>query len=622
MSEPDAVVAAHVQRALALRGAYAKTGDRASISGALAEWREALRKSEPGINLRYLVAIRIEAGTAALRLAQHDRSAAEVPHLLAEAVAGLRHAVDLAPDVASHARAATNLGAALRERGEPIDLADACDLLVPVVATASLPRDLLAMAATNLGHAAVDRYCIDGEIRRLDTVEAAYGKAVELTEVKAESLGRRRAHLAVVGIERFLAGAGKDHLAGSIALLEAARKGPGGREPVVLTNLAVALRELFEVTGDKQVLDRAAALLLERRAAEPDDLDGNLRAVLARRAEVFGGDASDLRAFASAAPVRATMRRSAALVNRAAEALEVYDATGRVACLEQAITDYRAAVEVTPTRSPRFPDRLADLASALRERARRLNRPDDLHEAVDLLTAAADAEPQESPDAGRRRAALALVALEQVRWAGKAEWLETAVQAARAALGSTEPEAPDLPSRLGLLGACLLESGRRRADPSLVDEAVAMHRRALAALGADDPARFRFRQNLGDALCVRNRDDDHPDGVNLLRGVLSEATDPATAVAAARNWCTAAIRRCEWPSVAEAAVRGLGVVATLVDDQQARPHREGWLRDAQALPASGAYALSKLNRLAAAVAVLEGGRAVLLSRALRAADGD
>jgi hypothetical protein len=60
---------------------------------------------------------------------------------------------------------------------------------------------------------------------------------------------------------------------------------------------------------------------------------------------------------------------------------------------------------------------------------------------------------------------------------------------------------------------------------------------------------------------------------------------------------------------------GLQLVSTLVGTQQGRRHKEGWLRDAQQLPAGAALALTRLGHVTEAVAVLDAGRAVLLSGA-------
>jgi hypothetical protein len=525
----------------------------------------------------------------------------------------------------SRTRAATNLAATLRERNGPGDLDDAVGVLAPLVTEAEVPGGLLAIAATTLGHVEIERYLHGGEIPRLAAAEAAYRIAVDATTDAGASRARRLGHLAAAGIERWRADGDRSALLRAVAVLEDALGTPGGQTPLVMTNLAVALWELFEVAGERHHLDRAVALLRARNAAEPDDPDGNLRAVLTRQAELFGGDAPAVRPAARETPTGGAVGRPAELVNRAAAALDAYDATGRVADLEDAVAAYRAAVDATAERSPRRPARLADLASALRERARRFGTVSDLDEAENLLAAAAAAELADSPNAPRRHVGLALVLLDRVRRGGLGPArldaaLATATDAARHALGATPAASPDRPSRLGLLGACLLETGRRRGDRRLLDEAVALHRQALDELDGDSPARWRNRQNLGDALCERGAGDDYTEGAGLLRAVLTEARDPAAAVGAARNWSAAATRRGDWWHAAEAAVRGLGIVAALVDGQQARQHREGWLRDARALPASGAYALVQLRRPAAAAAVLDRGRAVLLSRAIDATE--
>jgi hypothetical protein len=268
---------------------------------------------------------------------------------------------------------------------------------------------------------------------------------------------------------------------------------------------------------------------------------------------------------------------------------------------------------------------LANLADAVRERAHRLGQVSDLDEVVELLVAALRVTPVAAAGRLYRLSALATAMLDRSRRSGSSSRsrvdLRVALDLSRMALNGTPDAAPDRPARLGLHAACLHEAWRGSRDRALLDQAIELHRASVKGLAERAPTRFRHQQNLAHALADRavlcGDPADRAEALGLFRRAYSGAAkrDPWAAVVAARNWGAGASSWQDWAEAARAYLMGLRLVSTLVGTQQGRRHNEGWLRDAQQLPAGAALALTRLGHVSEAVAVLDAGRAVLLSGA-------
>lgn len=644
----------------AQRRAYDRTGNPAALDVAVTGWRAAL--CHPGIEVadtELRTAVRTEAGTALLLLAQRTGRPAD----LDEAVRRLDEAVAGSPDSAPRWRASVNLAAALRERGGADDLHRAAAEVHHVMEqTARGPVDLYGIAATTLGHVESDRFAVDTDLRHLDAAEVAYQAALAVTDPRSPRRVARRCHLATVGIDRWRFAGDRDALVAAVALLEDTVADAEGSPswPTAYADLAVALGELFEATGEQRHLNRAIVLVDAVDAVHPSREAENRAVLLARRLELLG-DSADRRALAGIPPEYLGAGRAAVLLDRYDhdEALDVlamavdaaeraattarpayrapalvtlgaalsarYAATGEVADLERAVGAYRDALSATPEHGPRRSTRLADLADALRERAHRLGRLADLDEAVDLLTDAAARTGADAPGRPHVEAALATALLDRARRSRvrRATDLPTALDRARRAVAHTATGAPDRPGRLGLEAACLHETWRDTGQGALLDRAIVLYRESVAATPEGSPVRFRHRQNLADALADRavlsGVPEDQAAASVLFHDVVAAAEDrdPWAAVAAARNWGAAASSWQDWPQAAEAFQRGLALLSRLVRAQQVRGHQEGWLRDARQLPAGAAFALVRAGRVAEAVVALDAGRAVLLVGAVQ-----
>ena len=169
--------------------------------------------------------------------------------------------------------------------------------------TRSGPLDLHAIAATTLGHVESDRFAEDADRAHLDAAETAYRAALAVTDCRSPRWVVRTSHLAMVGVERWRLDGDIGKLTGAVVLLEAALAGTegSGSQLMAMTNLAVALRELFEATGDVRHLDRGLALLDAVEAVDPGREAWNRTVLLRRRNEVVG-DGADLHLAQAAEP--------------------------------------------------------------------------------------------------------------------------------------------------------------------------------------------------------------------------------------------------------------------------------------------------------------------------------
>jgi hypothetical protein len=171
-----------------------------------------------------------------------------------------------------------------------------------------------------------------------------------------------------------------------------------------------------------------------------------------------------------------------------------------------------------------------------------------------------------------------------------------------------------------LWAACLQATSRD--TPALLDEAVRRFRESLDRTPPGAPLRARHLHNLGQALAdrARRRGDpgDRAAALDTLRRAWHAglARDLTASVSAGRAWGDLGGDSGQWQQAVEGYLRSLAAVSMLVSGQHHRRGKEGWLREAQQVPAAAAGALARLGLHADAVRVLEAGRAVLLAERL------
>jgi tetratricopeptide (TPR) repeat protein len=450
--------------------------------------------------------------------------------------------------------------------------------------------------------------------------------------------------------------------------------------PILLSSLAIGLTDRYDLTEDPADANAAAAAasaavelsspehpywvqlqlnLLNARAAQFRADEGTIESLLAAES-----------AFTAAADDVADGEASAAL-NEAASysrhwlgrALVERDRTEPEVDLDRAIEVLRRAANRTPWFA-------SELVFALNARFGRYGRVDDLTDAIstgeDALRAVEASGYAPTPivsalrrDVGRARRSLYLIDRDPQR-------LGAAIDTFEAALG-TGSGAYDEVENLVNLANSLADRYEHDADPVDLDRAIELYEQALGAATTDNLQRQTATLDFGDALMSRyerdRNDDDLRRATAAFEGTLADVPDdwpgrpgllgnlalaleatytrsanrddleraiamhreaatlalrnaPTGAVQLARNWGARAGERGAWAEAAEAYDLAIEAVARLVAAQTGRVEQEDWLAAARGLPAAAADALVRSDDLKGAIAALERGRTVLLSRAL------
>lgn len=355
-----------------------------------------------------------------------------------------------------------------------------------------------------------------------------------------------------VALARYRADGRATDLDASVAAFEAADvcAVPGFPDrSIVLANLAIALKDRFEATGDEADLRRAttvgeeavtlaeeqpdvavgraalvnlASVLLVRYRTERADLDVRRAATLAEQAAALFTCADADRAAvltvlgdARLQSYRLTRRRTEleAAVAAFDDAVELDDsprersnlgvalserhlATGSFDDLERAITLLTAAVEDTPPRAPERPWRLANLGGALAERYERRGDRRDLDAAIKDFDEATSAD-RPSPDGVDWQYNLALGLRDRYARDGYLPDLDRAVELLeQIVVVAARPRVRA--DRLDQLAGTLRIRAQRRGDGAELARAVELHRAAAASGPASE--RVMLLNNLGGTL--------------------------------------------------------------------------------------------------------------------------
>ncbi|WP_308368713.1 CHAT domain-containing protein [Streptomyces sp. ISL-36] len=359
-----------------------------------------------------------------------------------------------------------------------------------------------------------------------------------------------------------------------------------------MNSLGNTLHRLAQSTGDEAVLDEAIAVL---RSALAQKLPGtgpyadtlaNLAVTLWERS-VQTDDLDSLREAARLArnAVDAAAANPAAQVVRLANLGVVlqswHGATGDPAAADEAIRAARRALALAPQTGLVRADRLNHLANALRARFGGSADVADLDEAIALLEEAAEHAPYGDP-------ALALV--------------------------------------LSNLGSARLTRHHHRPGDGLLEQAVSDLGRAVWSATEGGSAHGTYLKAYGDALRALHHQDGDP-GVLLAaedayrQAAGTKAMPAYERVLAAWDWGAAAAAGLRW----EEALRGHEVALELLpfaaSGRLARRDQERGLSRVRGLAAEAAACAVNAGRPERAVALLEQGRGVLLSRAMATRDG-
>lgn len=445
----------------------------------------------------------------------------------------------------------------------------------------------------------------------------------------------------------------------------------GGAGPHFVINLVAALTLRSEITGNLRDL-REALRLGEAGLAElpPDDpayalMLTNHGIAVRVRAELTSDPSQLDEAIARHERIRDTQQgdpRTATVLSLGSLLRVRFDHRGEPADLTRAIEHYREAVALTRPGGPYYAETRNDLGVALRERFETFRDAADIAEAVAVLRqaggdrpvgeqllnlgAALDARGEFLNDPASRdeavdvyRTALATI---EPRHTARASLQLNLAQALLGRPSATDDDVAEAvrlgeeavrasrhpnPLHLSVLAVAL----RRRADVVAARERTLGNRARVAVLRSralhlarqavelsppDSPGLARLLE-LDAELTLETSPADHRHAADALeRAARSSAAPAPVRMAAARNWANVSMATDDLPAARQATETAVGLLTLIAWPGVARPDRERELIAARpAGPDAGAVALAAADP-AAALTLLEQGRALLWSRLL------
>jgi tetratricopeptide (TPR) repeat protein len=577
--------------AVGLSRRYEHSGDPSHLREAVAGYRHAVTGTPPDhphmmTNATYLADLGAALQTHVER--GGDQAALE------EAIAAHRDAVMRIPsDHPTRATLLFTLGRALytwaQRTADMVALEQAIAAYRDGLVSAPPGHSHRASLTSHLGHALARRYKLSGDVAALEEAITAYHHAVAADPGR----GRLLSDLGRALRERFERSGDVTALEKAIATCRDAiaatpRDDPSWAER--FSELAVALNIWFERTGDAAVLDEAIATHRDVVTATPLDHPD----------------------------------RAGFLSNLGGALQELFQRTGNVSPLEEAIAVHRDAVATMSDEDPERAGYLSNLGLALQKRFNRSGDTAALDEAVATHRDAVGATPFDHP----KRAGM-LSNLGGALWARferkrDAVALEEAVAVLREAVGATPPDHPDRAMRLSNLGVALQQQIGRAENEAALAEAVTVLREAIAATPLDHPDAWMCMVNLGSTLRIHAK---HAGGV----AAQTEAVEVFAQVArlpvastsvrcrAAQEWADLAASADDWSGAAEGYALAVNLLARLVSPGLPRAEQEDQLfKSAGLVSDAAACALQRDGDAAAALALLEQGRGMLLAQTLDA----
>lgn len=312
-----------------------------------------------------------------------------------------------------------------------------------------------------------------------------------------------------------------------------------------------------------------------------------------------------------------------------------YDHLGAADDLARAVAAGREAVRLVPRHSPYHPGTCGHLGAALHSDFLRTDDPRVLEEAVAQLSAAVEWADRRGYRRAADRATLCHLLVQRGRRTGDRADLDRAVRLGREALESTTPGealyATSL-SNLGLalrtrsgLGGATADGATRPTDD--LDEAISLTERALRTASADGPERAVFQ--VVAALALRDRARYGADGGPSADGAgLRSALDVARAAAghtradvptrlrAGLLWSDIAASAGSYREAVTAFESVIALLPRLAGRELRRADQEDRLGRYPGIAADAAACALAEGTPERAVALLEQGRGVLLSRGL------
>ena len=575
-------------------------------------------------------ALTLASAAATLR----SRTPAAAPDDLDRAIGWTRSAVQAwPPDDPNAARARANLATALSDRfdrdGDPVDLDQALDEYQLAITGLRTGGDRVDVALHGQGMLFHDRAKLRDDPADLDRAIACFHAALSSPGSDADVASGYRNSLGLSLRE-------KGHATGRAELLRAADEafraaideaGAGSPDAAAPTlNLAGVLQDRAAAENDAALLREAVAVYADVLPHLEPDRRARAMANAATAAidlfrysldrTVLADAIADLRASAATLPEGRTHR--VALANLGAALHELYDSTGQIAVLDQAIA---VQEELLAPPADRPTGRVLNLGVSVLARFRRRRAPQDLDRAIALFDEARRSSSSPTERASALNSQANGMSLRHDVTGTRAD-LEECIALREQSIATAPPGSIDVALYRANLGVDLLKRFELTEAVADLDRAVDEQRTALREVPSGSADGPRLLAGLADSLARRaDADPDGPDAAEaraVYRRVVEQGVDvlPEQALAAALRWGRWAAGRENWPEAASAYRLGLAALTRQIGRQEQRTDKESWLGDAAGLPASAALAHARAGDLPGAAVALDSGRAMLLTDAL------
>jgi CHAT domain/Tetratricopeptide repeat len=481
--------------------------------------------------------------------------------------------------------------------GQRADLDDGIGDLTAAVAAIAPGEPDRGMAQVGLAQALIDRFQRTDTFADLDLAISTARDASVTIPAGHEHRGAALASLADALQARYQRSENLADLNESISRYQDAIAAVGqagfGRE-VILGNYALARRIRYG------------------RLSDPGDLD----VAIAAGQEIVAALARDN-------PVRAEY-----LANLGIAFVSRFQFSGALADADDAIRALRGALAGLAQASPHRPGVQSNLAIAQIARYRRTRDRADLDAAISASQAAVETFSRQDPRWGGLAGNAGLVLYQRYLLTLEQTDLDAAIAMARRSQAAMPPDHPDHAVLLTQLGAMLHGRYERTADSADLDGAIRAAYEAVDVTPAGHVERANALVNLGVALRSRfwltGLPSDRDAALTaLLRALEVPGTRPSVRARAAIGAGLLAHDPAQAATLLESAIRLLAEVAPKQLTRGDQQHAIGVFAGVASAAASAALAdpaVPAQERPAKALALLEAGRAVLLSQALDSRD--
>ncbi|MGO9779406.1 MAG: CHAT domain-containing protein [Streptosporangiaceae bacterium] len=582
------------------------------------------------------IAVRWSLGGAA-RL--HRSRLQDHPGDLDDAIVWFRRALQAAPKGDGNRPSyASNLATAFAERydrdkNRP-DLNDALRLFDWAVSASRAIGHDASVALHNQGQALLELFKAEQDMTILDRAIEVVREAVAGTAGPETVAGGYLTTLGQALQAKAQAESDPSVLDEAVEVLRRAEEWTTGSDDHVaaLVSLGTALLDRSEMERETQDLAASASFLEQAltlvNAGTPRwaHLASNLGNTLVAEFRATGRQSSLLRARdlfqdASAAFADSSPDRETCLSNLAACLQELHEQTGELSFLDEAIDVFRATVNRPGNAAS--PERLHNFGVSLLTRFKRYQSPDDLDQAISQFRAAAEVSPPNSVIHAAATNSLGNALFLRFDLLGHGADMDAAIGAHEEAVRNAREDSVDRALYRANLGVSLAIRGQRTHSAKDIDAAVSEQENAVASIPSGSQEYIRVMAGLADSLAARallaNSDIDASRARAAYRQATMAALNrlPEQAIGTAQNWGTWAITSQAFAEAAEASACGLQALEQLFATQLTRLHKETWLRDAQGISIRAAYARAMVGDTNGAAEAFERGRALMLSEALQ-----